>query len=68
VKLLLEKGADIESKDWDSRTSLSWAARNGYQAAVKLLLEKGTGLESKDHSRTPPGRYCGPHSMGMRQW
>jgi hypothetical protein len=38
VKLLLEKGADVESKDKDGRTPLSWAAENGHEAIVKLLL------------------------------
>ena len=49
MKLLLEKGADLESKDREySRTPLSWAAENGHEAVVKLLLEKGADLESKD--------------------
>ena len=37
VKLLLEKGAELESKDRDGRTPLSWAAENGQEAVVKLL-------------------------------
>ncbi|TVY42671.1 Vegetative incompatibility protein HET-E-1, partial [Lachnellula cervina] len=41
VKLLLEKGAELESKDRDSQTPLFWAAKNGHEAVVKLLLEKG---------------------------
>ena len=56
VKLLFEKGADLESKDNEfGRTPLSWAARNGHEAVVKLLLEKGADLESKDneYGRTP---------------
>jgi ankyrin repeat protein len=56
VKLLLEKGADLEAKDPKSgRTPLSWAASNGHEAVVKLLLEKGAELESKDpgSGRTP---------------
>jgi hypothetical protein len=56
VKLLLEKGADIESKDSkDSRTPLLWAARNGHEAVVNLLLEKSANPEVKDFkdSRTP---------------
>jgi hypothetical protein len=56
VKLLLEKGADSESKDSKSgQTPLSWAAENGREAVVKLLLEKGAGPESKDsiYGRTP---------------
>jgi len=50
VRLLLDKGADIESKDSQySQTPLSWAARNGHEAVVKLLLDKGTNLEPKDN-------------------
>ena len=49
VKLLLEKGADLESQDqYDGRTLLLWAAKNGHEAVVKLLLEKGAELESMD--------------------
>ncbi len=39
VRLLLEKGAELESKDKkNGRTPLLWAARNGHEAVVKLLL------------------------------
>jgi ankyrin repeat protein len=55
VKLLLEKGADHESKDGYGQTPLSWAAATGREAVVKLLLEKGADLEPKDDtfSQTP---------------
>ncbi|KAI0533751.1 hypothetical protein GGR58DRAFT_96693 [Xylaria digitata] len=56
VRLLLEKGANLESKDNDKygRTPLSWAAEKGYKRVVKLLLEKGADLEFKDkYGRTP---------------
>ena len=49
MKLLLEKGADVESKDREyGQTPLSWAAEKGHEAAVKLLLEKGADVESKE--------------------
>jgi ankyrin repeat protein len=49
VKLLLEKGAELETKDNNyGRTPLSWAAWDGHKAVVKLLLEKGAKLETKD--------------------
>jgi ankyrin repeat protein len=42
VKLLLEKGADLESKDTEyNQMPLSWAAGREHKAVVKLLLEKG---------------------------
>jgi ankyrin repeat protein len=41
VKLLLEKGAELETKDkYNGRTPLSHAAGYGHKAVVKLLLEK----------------------------
>ncbi|KAM0147381.1 hypothetical protein ACHAPG_010622 [Botrytis cinerea] len=56
VKLLLERGADIESKDSKyGQTPLSWAAEKGRDTVVKLLLEKGADIESKDskYGQTP---------------
>ena len=41
VKLLVEKEADMESKDNNGQTPLSRAAGSGHEALVKLLLEKG---------------------------
>ena len=54
VKLLFEKGAELESKDKYGQTSPWWAARNRHEAMVKLLLEKGADPEPKDtRGRTP---------------
>ena len=41
VKVLLERGAELETKDDNGWTPLSRAAENGHEAVVKLLLEKG---------------------------
>ena len=45
VKLLLEKGAQLEPKGKGGQTALSLAGMNGQEAVVKLLLEKGAQLE-----------------------
>jgi ankyrin repeat protein len=51
VRLLLEKGAELESKDkYNGQTALSYVAQKGHEAIVKLLLEKGAELESKDNN------------------
>ena len=47
VKLLPE-ALEVDLRDDDGRTPLSWAAGNGHEAVVKLLLEKGAELESQD--------------------
>jgi ankyrin repeat protein len=38
---LLERGAELEYKDYNGQTPLSWAAENGHEAVGKLLLKKG---------------------------
>jgi hypothetical protein len=54
IRLLLENGANLESRDDGGRTPLSWAAQNGHEAVTKLLLKKGANPESKDDGgRTP---------------
>src|SRR5438045_170711 len=58
VKLLLEKGAKLETKDEEyGQMLLSWAAEYGHEAVVKLLLEKGAEL----------GCCHGLHRMSMRK-
>ncbi|KAK8923034.1 Ankyrin repeat domain-containing protein 50 [Metarhizium anisopliae] len=53
--LLAERGADIDIRDRDRRTPLSWAARNGHEAVVKLLIEKGANTETTEsyYGQTP---------------
>ncbi|KAL6808319.1 ankyrin repeat-containing domain protein [Trichoderma sp. SZMC 28015] len=49
VKLLVEKGADIEAKDYEhSRTALSWAAWYSHEVTIKLLVKKGADIDAKD--------------------
>ncbi|KAL6690982.1 hypothetical protein J3F84DRAFT_404018 [Trichoderma pleuroticola] len=47
VKLLIEKGADVDANE-HGRTSLLWASKQGHEAIVKLLLEAGADTSVKD--------------------
>lgn len=48
VKILLEKGADINSKDDSGHTALMCAAKFGYTETVQVLLPKGADPNVKD--------------------
>jgi ankyrin repeat protein len=61
VKLLLEKGAELESRDRGSRTPLWIAAKGGHEMIAKLLLEKGRSSNSRR-----VGRYY--QYQGTRVW
>jgi ankyrin repeat protein len=50
AQVLLEHGADIESRDMDDRTALLYAAKMGPKAIVQLLLDKNADLEAKDNT------------------
>ncbi|KAH7142850.1 hypothetical protein B0J13DRAFT_526297 [Dactylonectria estremocensis] len=56
VRLLLDKGASVESRNDNGQTALSLAS-SGYgkrEGVVQLLLDKGADIESKDNKgRTP---------------
>jgi ankyrin repeat protein len=51
VSLLLEKGANIESKTRDGLTPLHCAARSGHEQVVDMMLERGAPISSKTKVR-----------------
>jgi hypothetical protein len=61
VKLLLERGAELETKDSNQQTPLLWAAMYGHEAVVKLLLERGAELETKDRYQRTPLSWAASH-------
>ncbi|WP_265025261.1 ankyrin repeat domain-containing protein [Wolbachia endosymbiont (group B) of Pammene fasciana] len=50
VNVLLEKGADVNRKNWYDMTPLHLAAGNGHVDIVNLLLEKGVVVDERYHS------------------
>ncbi|KAH7176990.1 hypothetical protein EDB81DRAFT_940795 [Dactylonectria macrodidyma] len=54
ARMLLEKGADMESKCENGLTPLLWAAENGHEPIVRLLLNRGADIEAKDGGGRSP--------------
>ena len=52
VSLLLEKGANIESKTRDGLTPLHCAARSGHEQVVDMMRERGAPISSKTKVRS----------------
>ena len=48
VKLLLEKGADVNAKNNDGYTALMAASLEGHPEVMKLLLEEGADVNAKE--------------------
>ncbi|KAJ6078697.1 hypothetical protein N7467_008450 [Penicillium canescens] len=61
VKLLLEKNANIETKNMFDYTPLSYAASNGHEAVVRLLLENNANIETKSRWENTPLSYAAFH-------
>jgi ankyrin repeat protein len=67
VKLLLEKGADVESTDGYGRTPLSWAAAKGDEAVMKLNVEAQIARVDCHTRRSLPTNNLSllPHSLRL---
>jgi ankyrin repeat protein len=49
VRLLMERGADVNTKGDRKWTALLYAAQNGHEAVVQMLLDKGANTNTKDN-------------------
>ena len=54
AELLIQRGADLGSRDNDSRTPLHIAALQGHLETVKLLLECGADRNIRDDENKTP--------------
>ncbi|KKZ60730.1 hypothetical protein EMCG_04604 [[Emmonsia] crescens] len=45
MKLLLDRGAELDRIDWNGRSALSWAVEDGSLAVVELLIKRGDDVE-----------------------
>lgn len=58
VRRLLERGADIHSRDKFRETALHYAAENGHLEVVKVLLSWGADRDLLDSTRRTPLACC----------
>jgi len=61
VKLLLERGADIETRDDGGKTPLSSAAFPGRVDVVQVLLDSGADIETRDDGGKTPVSLAAKH-------
>jgi RNA polymerase sigma-70 factor (ECF subfamily) len=54
VELLLVDGFDVNDRDADGRTLLSWAAQRGHLDAAELLLRHGADANARDRTGITP--------------
>lgn len=55
VLLLLDRGADIDSKDKVyGQTPLLWAAEDGHEAVVRQLLDRGAAMQAMNNIKRTP--------------
>jgi len=52
VRMLLERGADVGSKDSTGTAALWRAAAGGHDSVVTLLLEHGADVNTKDEGKS----------------
>lgn len=48
IKLLIDKGANVNIEDRNGKTALFWACQNGYLDIVNLLIDKGANVNVRD--------------------
>jgi cytohesin len=58
AELLLLKGADVNAKDYDGRTSLMFAAMSGVNEIAAVLISKGAYVDVEDDKGNTPMTYA----------
>jgi ankyrin repeat protein len=48
VKMLLERGTEVDARDEHGSTPLMWAARGGHVQVVRVLLRRGADINARD--------------------
>jgi ankyrin repeat protein len=54
VRLLIDRGADLQTRDEEGRTALHWAATCWFRAIARLLIDRGADLQAQDQQGNTP--------------
>lgn len=66
IKILLEKGADIQAKDKNGNTALTWAVlEHDFPKTIKLLLQHGAKVDEKNHDGITPLMWAA--ALGLKK-
>jgi hypothetical protein len=58
---LIQRGADLETKDVDGYTALMYACNGGRMRSVELLLDAGADLNARDNQESTPIMFAAQH-------
>ncbi|KAL1637231.1 hypothetical protein SLS58_009418 [Diplodia intermedia] len=64
ANFLLEENSEVDLRDCDGRTPLSWAAERGNLRIVEILLERGASPQIRDEQGRTPLSYTENSSVG----
>lgn len=48
IRLILDRGTDVNAHGWGFQNALQWASQNGHGAVVQLLLDKGADVNARN--------------------
>ncbi|KAJ6783059.1 hypothetical protein PWT90_05384 [Aphanocladium album] len=54
ISFLIQKGSNVNAREWSERTPLHFAAQEGHAAAIRILVENGAYIDAQDEDGCTP--------------
>jgi hypothetical protein len=69
IKLLLDRGANVDARDkWYGESALMWAAAQNHGSAVSVLLARDAPVDSRSKLQTTANRRAGQSVLSLGNW